>query len=195
MKSFIRDFLITFLLAIVIYAGLRGTIKHSVVVSPSMVPSLVVGQHLVINLLAYKFHEPQRGDIVVFHPVNGQQGDYIKRIVGLPGETVDVRGGVVYLHLVDGSTVALKEPYIISPAMADYRGRKIPQNEYFMMGDNRNNSGDSREGWTVPRRNIIGKAGLSIWPPEKWGLAANYPLQREIGSATSQRLLEGSLTP
>lgn len=184
MKPFLRDTLTTLLLAVVIYVGLRSAVKHSVVVSPSMVPSLEVGQHLIVNTLAYKFREPQRGDIVVFHPVGNQQGDFVKRIIGLPGESVEIRAGVVYIHRADGRVVALNEPYIKEAAVANFREKIIPPNEYFMLGDNRNNSGDSRGGWTVLRQNMIGKAWLSIWPPKKWGLAANYPLQKQVDRAS-----------
>ena len=177
MRTFLRDTLTTLILAAVIFFGLQFTIQHSVVISPSMVPSLQVGQHLIIHKVVYKFHEPERGDVIVFHPVNSQQGDYIKRIIGLPGESVEIKEGIVYIHKKDSSVFPLDEPYITDPAKLPFRGDTIPENEYFVLGDNRNNSGDSRSGWTLPRQNIVGKAWLSIWPRDRWGLAPNYPFE------------------
>ncbi|MBI4283111.1 MAG: signal peptidase I [Chloroflexi bacterium] len=188
MKSFLRDILTTLLLAAVIFFGLQFTIQHSVVISPSMMPSLQVNQHLIINKLAYRWHEPQRGDIIVFHPANHQPGDYIKRVIGLPGESVEIKEGKVYIHQKDGSVLPLDEPYIAERAARPFTGGTIPENEYFMLGDNRNNSGDSRGGWTVPRQKIVGKAWLSIWPQDRWGLAPNYPLSLAIASLTRKYL-------
>lgn len=186
MKDFLRDTLTTLILAVVIFFGLQFTIQHSVVISPSMLPSLQVNQHLIINKVVYRWHEPQRGDIIVFHPANNQPGDYIKRIIGLPGESVEIKEGKVYIHKKDGSLLPLDEPYIIERAMRPFKGDTIPEDEYFVLGDNRNNSGDSRSGWTVPRQKIVGKAWLSIWPRDRWGLAPNYPLPEAIDSLTSK---------
>ena len=186
MKSFLRDTLTTVVLAAVIFFGLQFTVQHSVVISPSMVPSLQVNQHLIINKVAYRFHEPERGDVIVFHPANGQKGDYIKRIIGLPGESVKIKDGVVYIHQPDGKVVPLEEPYIAYRAERPFEGDVIPENEYFVLGDNRNNSDDSRSGWTLPRQNIVGKSWLTIWPRDRWGLAPNYPLQEQIDSLTSK---------
>ena len=114
--------------------------------------------------------------MIIFHPPDIQQGDYIKRIIGLPGETIEIKDGIVYMHKENGNVLPLDEPYVTKPATDAFQGNKIPENEYFVLGDNRNNSSDSRHGWTLPRQNIVGKAWLAIWPPTKWGLAANYPL-------------------
>lgn len=188
MKAFIRDIGITLILAVLIFFGVRATIDHTVVISSSMEPTLQVGQHLIINKVVYKFHEPKRGDIVVFHPPSNNSRNaipLIKRIIGLPGESVEIKDGMVYIHQEDGSVLPLDEPYIKELAKYPFKSGKIPENEYFMLGDNRNNSGDSREGWTVPLLNIIGKAWLSVWPPAEWGLAANYPLPSKIAGATN----------
>ncbi len=182
MRVFLRDTLTTLIIAVVIFLLLQGTVKHSVVVSSSMEPSLQAGQHLLINRLAYKFHNPERGDVIVFHPPGNQKDDYIKRIIGLSGESVEIKEGTVYIHKEDGEVLPLDEPYITERASSLYKGGIIPENEYFVLGDNRNNSNDSRSGWTFPRQNIIGKAWLSIWPLDRWGLAANYPLQKQIES-------------
>ena len=179
MKSFLREVLITLILALVIFFGLRITIDNRVIPSGSMEPTLQIGERLIISKLAYISREPARGDIITFH--HPQQPEdaipFIKRVIGLPGESVEIRDETVYIHQ-NGGVFALDEPYLKEPPSRDFQGDTIPENEYFVLGDNRNNSGDSRTGWTVPRQNIIGKAWLSIWPPDEWGLVANYPLPR-----------------
>ena len=179
MGTFLRETITTLVLAAVIFFGLQATIQNFSVDGPSMNPNFHNGQLLLVNKIVYRFHEPERGDVIVFSPPGNRRGDYIKRIIGLPGESIDINDGTVHI-LRDGDTFPLNEPYIIEPAHAPYQRGIIPKNEYFVLGDNRNNSGDSRTGWLVPQQNIIGKAWLSIWPPEEWGLAPNYPLQEQI---------------
>lgn len=187
MRTLFRDILITLTLAAVIFLGLQATVQKFVVEGPSMNSKFHHGQQLLVNKAVYKFfHEPERGDVVIFHPPGNRQGNYIKRIIGFPGESVEIREGIVYIHMEDGTVVPLDEPYITNPARDAFQGGKIPENEYFVLGDNRNNSDDSRRGWTVPRQNMIGKAWLSIWPLGEWGLAANYPLQEQIDNITNK---------
>ncbi len=177
MKAFLRDILITLIIAAAISFGLRAVISQPIVISSSMEPTLQIGQRLIVTKIIYFFHEPERGDIITFYPPNNQNEEYIKRIIGKPGESVEIKEGTVYIHKESGTVLSLDEPYIIELAKQPFKGGTIPKNEYFVLGDNRNNSGDSRTGWTVPRQNIIGKAWLSVWPPDKWGLAANYSFQ------------------
>ena len=184
MKNFLRDGLITLTIAVVIFLGLQITIQKFVVYGPSMNPSFDNGELLLVNKVVYKFHEPERGDVIIFHPPVEANGDYIKRIIGLPNETVQIEDGVVFIHK-DGEVFPLDEPYIAEPTMGDFNGVTISPDEYFVLGDNRNNSSDSRSGWTLPRQNIIGKVWLSIWPPGNWGLAANYSFQGQISSIGS----------
>lgn len=195
MIVFLRDTLLTLVIAVAIFFGLQITIQNFVVDGPSMRPTLENGQRLLVNKIVYQYlHEPERGDIIVFISPNNQQDDYIKRIIGLPGESVEIKEGIVYIHQKDGSVVALDEPYITQPAKNAFKGSRIPEDEYFVLGDNRNNSSDSRRGWTLNRQNIVGKTWLSIWPPEKWGLAANYPLQEQIdGQAVNNLITEDYL--
>ncbi|MFC2034474.1 signal peptidase I, partial [Chloroflexota bacterium] len=102
---------------------------------------------------------------------------YIKRVIGLPGESVEIKSGVVYIHKQDGNILPLNEPYVVYKSGENFKSGVISENEYFVLGDNRRNSNDSRSGWILPSQNIIGKAWLSIWPVNEWGLAANYPFQ------------------
>ena len=132
MKTFLRDIIITFVLAAVIFLGLQTTIQKFAVDGPSMQPRLQHGQQILVNKAVYKlFHEPERGDIVIFDSPENRQGDFVKRIIGLPGESVEIRKGIVYIHIENGTVVPLDEPYVDNPAMTDFQGDKIPENEYF----------------------------------------------------------------
>ena len=179
MKAFSRDILTILIIAAVIIFGLQATIQKFVVDGPSMDLTFHDGQQLLANKVVYKFHEPERGDVVIFHPPNNEKEEYIKRIIGLPGESVEIKEGIVYIYKEDGTVLPLDEPYVTSPSKQSFKGDIIPENEYFVMGDNRNNSSDSRNGWTLPQENIIGKAWLSVWPPSEWGLIANYFFQEQ----------------
>ncbi len=172
MKAFLREILVTVILAIVIFFLLQATVQSFIVVGSSMEPNLQERERLLINKVVYHLHKPERGDGIVFHPPNARQADYVKRIIALPGDTVEVtREGV----FINGKQ--LDEPYIKESPKYILRKKTIPKNEYFVLGDNRNNSNDSHNGWTVPRQNIIGKAWLSIWPPGEWGLFSTAPHQ------------------
>jgi len=175
MKHLLRDILVPIILAIAIFFLLHTLVPSFIVVSPSMVPSLQVKQRILISTVVYHFHEPERGDIITFYPHGNREAiPFIKRIIGLPGESVEIKQGIVYIHKKDGNVLPLDEPYIKEAPSHPFKGDTIPENEYFVLGDNRNNSSDSRTGWTVNREDIIGKAWLSIWPPQEWGLAPNY---------------------
>ena len=173
MRTFLRDTLTIIIIAAVIVAGQRAIAPKIVVDGPSMSSTLHDGQQIVVSKLSYRFHEPERGDVIVFYPPNNGKEEFIKRIIGLPGESVEIKEGTVYIHKPDGTVMKLTESYVSTPARIAFKGEIIPTDEYFVMGDNRNNSSDSRGGWTVPFENIIGKAWLSVWPPDRWGLVEN----------------------
>ncbi|HEY32491.1 MAG TPA: signal peptidase I [Dehalococcoidia bacterium] len=185
MKKPIRDFLIMIAIAVVVFFGLRLTLQTYVVLGPSMEPNFYTNQRLLVNKVVYNFHEPERGDVIIFHPPYEGRDSFIKRVIGLPGERVEMTQGTVYIHQPDGSVLELDEPYIEDPARRSYLSEIIPEDEYFVLGDNRNNTDDSRNGWTVPDEDIIGKAWISIWPPDMWGMAANYPFREQVASAAS----------
>ena len=181
MRAFLREILVTLILAVVIFFLLQITVMTCPIVGSCMEPTLQEeGQRVLINKVVYHFHEPDRGDIIVFHPPHKAQKTppYIKRIIALPDDTIEIKMGAVY---VNGSP--LYEPYVEALANYTIPKREIPENEYFVLGDNRPNADDSHNGWTVPRQNIIGKAWLSIWPPSTWGLAPNYPLGEQLASS------------
>jgi signal peptidase I len=174
MNQTIRETIILILIAVVVFLGLRFTIQTYIVFGPSMQPNFEENQRIIVNKLAYKFGEPQRGDVIVFDPPFTSASDYIKRVIGLPGESIEIKDGKTYVYTLDGAVLILNEPYIAESSMSTYTKHTILENEYFVMGDNRNNSNDSRTGWLVPEENIVGKAWLIIWPPDTWGLARNY---------------------
>jgi len=117
----------------------------------------------------YLFGGPQRGDIVVFKAPTQPDKDFIKRIIGMPGDTVLIKNGQV---IVNGQP--LSEPYIHFPATYTYpfdgQPKEIPDGYYFVLGDNRPNSSDSHLGWNVPVDNFVGRAWVSYWPPSDWGM-------------------------
>jgi signal peptidase I len=177
--SFLREVFITLLIALVLFLGIHYSIQNSEVIGYSMEPNLHTGERVLINKLAYRFgNVPHRGDIIVLIPPESlsSENDYIKRVIGLPGERVELRDGKVYIHPADGNIFALDETYVPNPSMQNYTSDVILPGRYFVMGDNRNNSSDSRGGWTVRLDDIVGKAWLVTWPPSDIGLAPNYSL-------------------
>ncbi len=136
--------------------------------SESMVPTLMVWDRVLINKLAYDFAEPKRGDIVLFESLEGGEDPLIKRVVGLPGDTVEVENGTLY---VNGEPQ--REPYVNDRfwnAQTPYGPLEVPDGHYFMMGDNRGNSADSRYFGPVPEENLIGEALFRFWPPGRVGV-------------------------
>lgn len=170
MWPWLRDLVETLVLALVIFLVVNTFTGRYEVQSISMEPTLHEGQYLIVSKVAYWFHPPERGDIIVLDPPNGQSAiPYIKRVIGLPGEKVEVRNGRVWIH-----GIALNEPYISGPPTYT-QSRILGENEYLVLGDNRNNSSDSHVWGVLPRENIIGKTIFRYWPPDKWGLIPHYP--------------------
>lgn len=157
-KSFWREMAETLILAFALFLILNTITARVKVFNVSMQPTLKQGYLLLVNKLAYKFGEPQHGDVVVFHYNGIQDDDYIKRVVGLPGDLIEIRGGVVR---VNGS--AITEPYIAD--VPNYSGEwTVPENELFVLGDNRNNSSDSHQWGTIKMDWVVGKAVLIYYP-------------------------------
>jgi signal peptidase I len=132
----------------------------------SMEPSFHDGDYLVVDELTYRFREPQRGEVIVFkYPQNTSQR-YIKRIIGLPGETVEIKGGTVFIES-NGQRVALQENEYLGAGIDTPGEVKISlgPGEYFVLGDNRYASSDSRRWGILPREDIIGRVLLRAWPP------------------------------
>jgi signal peptidase I len=163
-KRFILDILETIVLAVVLYFGINTISARVRVDGFSMNPTLQNGEYVLVSRLTYKLAIPQRGDIIVFSFPVDQNQDLIKRVIGLPGETVSVRQNQV---LING--VPLEEPYIAQPPQ--YSGEWIvPEGNLFVLGDNRNDSKDSHQWGLLPLENVIGKALIIYWPPPEWKL-------------------------
>lgn len=162
------DILETLFLAVVLYFGINAVSARVRVDGFSMNPTLDNGEYVRINKLAYRLGQPARGDIVVFSfPLDPNQ-DLIKRVIGLPGETVTVQNGKVSIN-----GKALDEPYIADAPF--YNGSwLITEGQLFVLGDNRNQSKDSHEWGLLPIENVIGKAVVIYWPPPKWEVLEHF---------------------
>jgi signal peptidase I len=150
------------LLAVVINLFLAQATR---VFGQSMEPNLHTDQRIVVEKLSYRFHLPQRGDIVVLRLPQNTTELLIKRVVALPGETVEVHSGRVW---VDGQP--LDEPYLTQPTLGEMPALTVPDESVFVLGDNRGFSNDSRAFGPVPMELIMGHAWLSYWPPDKIGV-------------------------
>ena len=167
-RSALREIVETVLLAVIVFLALNTATGRFQVRGSSMQPALQNGQYLVISKLTYWIHPPERGDVIVFHPPINPAEDYIKRIVGLPGEQIQIQGGEVWVD-----SVRLDEVYITNPT--SYSGSwNLEEDEYFVLGDNRGNSSDSHTWGVLPEENVAGKAWISYWPPKEWGLVTHH---------------------
>lgn len=160
----LTDILETLLLSVLLFILINAVSARIKIDGSSMKPSLNNGEFVIVSKLNYRFGEPERGDIVVFDFPQNITQEYIKRVIGLPGEEIRVADGVVY---VDGKQ--LIEPYQYE--QPNYEGSwKVPKGTLFVLGDNRNNSSDSHTWGMVPLENVIGEALFVYWPPTSWGL-------------------------
>lgn len=187
-RSLVWEIVQTVLLTIAIFLAVRSVVQNFRVEGASMDPTLHTGQYLLINKVVYAradgtllesfipdrtpadtpnyiFGGPARGDVIVFLSPGQTDKDFIKRVIALPGETVRIVNGQVF---VNGKP--LDEPYITHKATYDLEAKVVPPGQYFVLGDNRPNSSDSHLGWFVPANNLIGKAWVSYWPPTDWGV-------------------------
>ncbi|XTZ10179.1 MAG: signal peptidase I [cyanobacterium endosymbiont of Rhopalodia yunnanensis] len=163
--------------AAILAFGIRAFVAEArYIPSSSMEPTLQVNDRLIIEKVSYHFQEPKRGDVVVFNPTKAlQEKDFrdafIKRVIGLPGETIEVKTGKVY---VDGQVI--KEKYISEDPNYDYGPVTVPEKQYLVLGDNRNNSYDSHYWGHVPKEKIIGKAFVRFWPFNRLGILNKHPI-------------------
>ena len=191
MREFLFDTLETALMAMVIFLLLQAAIQNFRVEGPSMVPTLNHGEHLLVNKLVYLrvpsaiaglvpgfsddpnashylFQEPRRTEVLVFHFPEDPDRDFVKRIIGVPGDTVALEQGRVFLN-----GQPMDEPYIVNRGASNMAPVRVPPKNYFVLGDNRPRSNDSRT-WSfifVPESAIVGKAWFTYWPFANLGLA------------------------
>lgn len=160
-KSALREIVESLLIAVVLAILIRAFLFQPFYIpSGSMEPTLQIQDHIIVNKFGYRFWEPQRGDIVVFkYPLNPKK-DFVKRLIGKPGERVELRNSRL---IVNGKETP--EKYLSAGLRyPDFGPVLVPENSYLMLGDNRNNSDDSRVWGPLPRENIIGKSILVYWP-------------------------------
>ncbi len=188
--AIVWEFAQTILLALVLFFLIRNVVQNFRIDGISMEPNLHNGQFLIVNRYAYcpglhfevpplgiKLNktwcvtEPKRGDVIVFEYPLDTSRDFIKRVIARPGEVVEVREGKVY---VNGQL--MPEPFGPNTSTRSYGPLKVPPDTVFVMGDNRNNSSDSRVWGPLPQSDIVGKAIVSYWPPKLWAIVPQYDL-------------------
>jgi signal peptidase I len=182
----LREVVITVIIAVAVFVCLRLTVQSYTVVMSSMEPNFQEGECIMVNKVSYHSSGPQRGEVIVFNPPPPNEESpypFIKRVIGLPGETVEIKDEKVF---IDG--IPLEEEYIMEPPTYTMPATEVPEDEYFVLGDNRNNSNDSHNNWTVPRDNIIGRAWFVYWPPSKLGRVKHYSYP-ELSEAGEQEML------
>lgn len=167
LKAWLRELIEAILPALVIVLVVNIFLAQATrVEGQSMEPNLHNNQRLIIEKITYRFHSPSRGDIVVIR--RPQPEPLIKRVIGLPGETVEIRDGKVFIN-----GEPLDEPYLDQPTLGTMPPRLVPEEHVFVLGDNRNASNDSRAFGMVSFDDIIGRAWLRYWPPAESGLILN----------------------
>lgn len=155
-----REIIETLVLTILIFIAIRFVIQSYHVSGTSMQPGLVSNQYVMVNKVAYLFHSPERGDVIVLHDPQNTNEDLIKRVIGLPGDTVRTDSTHVWVNNV----LLDEKAYISTPANPSANTWHIPPNQYFVLGDNRPVSYDSRYLGLIPKDFIVGKAILVFWP-------------------------------
>jgi signal peptidase I len=174
-RSWVKELVETAILTIAIFLIVRVALQNFKVEGDSMFPNLHNGEYILVNKIDYMIKSPSRGDIVVFQatPAHQPDKDFIKRIIGLPGETVAVHDQGVYIN-----GKRLSESYIgpLYRPTYTYPATKVPSGDYWVLGDNRNNSQDSHLWGMLPRKYIIGKAWISYWPPSNLHIFSIEPL-------------------
>ena len=160
----VRDYVFLIILAFALaFLMNKFVYANAEVPTGSMIPVVQPNDRLIVNRLAYLFEEPKRGDIVMFAFPDDEKDNYLKRIIGLPGEKVEIKNGLVYIN---DSEKPLDEPYINDPPNGNYGPYNVPEGCYFMLGDNRDESKDARF-WNntyVKKEKIVGKAWLKYYP-------------------------------
>ncbi len=168
----LRELIETLVLTLIIFFLIRSVVQNFRIEGVSMEPNFHHGQFLIINKLAYKLGRPARGDVVVFHYPRDPGRDFIKRVIGLPGDTVEVRQGQVFIN---GAPVY--EPYPLSLGTYSAPPVTVGPDQVYVLGDNRNNSSDSHLWGNLSIDLIVGKAWVSYWPPQYWSVVPRYALE------------------
>ncbi|TMC53324.1 MAG: signal peptidase I [Chloroflexi bacterium] len=188
--SLLREVAEVLVLAVILYVGISFAVQAVHVEGLSMFATLDNNDYLIANKIDYRLHAPQRGDIIILRPPTSNSTDFIKRIIALPGEKLLIRSGIVYIN-----GHRLVEPYLPEEWTSENNyptdgtdGKVIPPNNYFVMGDNRNRSQDSRFFGPISRDRIDGKAWFRIWPLDHFGnIYAKMPILQTGPSSVGAR--------
>lgn len=181
-KSLLQELLETLLLTLILFTATKFSIQNYQVEGISMVPTLQDGERILVDKVSYLFQTPPRGDIVVFKYPQDPTRNFIKRVIGEPGDRIEIKQvNSVYRVFVNGKM--LDEPYINQPPNEPYPAScanpktcvpyVVPAHDLFVMGDNRQNSFDSRSWGPLPMSDMIGHAIIAYWPLKQFGLLAN----------------------
>ena len=190
----LRELLETIVLSLIIFFLVRQVVQNYRIESHSMQPNFYEGQFILVNKLAYRLGEPTRGQVVVFNNPKNTDEDYIKRIIGLPGDTIEIRDQTIFIN-----GEVLTEPYdknMFRPRHIPLPPTLIEPNHLFVMGDNRPNSSDSRAFGPLSQDLLVGKAWLRVWPVSAWGLIDHYELEpgEEVGIDIYEYDMESALS-
>lgn len=165
----LRELIETLALTLVVFLLVRFAAPNFRIEGYSMEPNFHDGQYIFVNRLVYMLHPPERGDVIVLIPPSTATNDYIKRVIGLPGERVEIVNGQV---LINGAP--LQEPYPLDPGTYSFGPVTVGAEEYFVLGDNRDNSSDSHAWGMLSAQKIIGKAWITYWPLNLIGLVPTF---------------------
>ena len=181
MKINLREVVIAILIFVVVFAVVQLSIGSYKVEMTSMDPTFKPKDCIMVDKLTYRFRDPHRGEVVIVWPPKDRvssKNPYIKRVVGLPGETVKIEDGQVYIKTKDSSEFRLLSEELpgvsVTPECRNDGQWEIQKGQYFVLGDNRDESSDSSVWGTVPRKNFIGKTWLRYWPLSRFGLTPHY---------------------
>ncbi|MBU6310542.1 signal peptidase I [Patescibacteria group bacterium] len=166
-SSFIRDVIQFTLIALLIVVPVRWFIAQPFIVhGKSMDPTFTSGQYLIIDQISYRFEDPARGDVIIMRFPENESVFFIKRIIGLPGETVELQGSRVIIRAPNTEPIVLAQPYLAGATFRpEYATYTLGDGEYFVMGDNRDQSSDSRVWGPLPERDIVGRVFVRLFPP------------------------------
>jgi signal peptidase I len=170
----LRELVETIVLSLVIFLLIRQVVQNYRIESHSMEPNFFEGQFILVNKLAYKLGTPERGDVIVFHNPANPEEDYIKRIIGLPGDTLEIHDQNIFIN-----GKLLEEPYEmnrLTPGSV-YGPIVIEPGNLFVMGDNRPNSSDSRRFGQLSQDLIVGKAWVRVWPLSAFQVVKHYDIE------------------
>jgi len=172
--SLLRELIETVVLALVLFLVIRQVVQNYRIESHSMEPNFYEGQFVLVSKLAYKLGTPHRGEVLVFHNPNNAKEDYIKRIIGLPGDQVEVVADTI---LINGQELPQPYDHQLNLEGNNYGPIVVPDNSLFVMGDNRPRSSDSRAIGPIDENLVVGRAWLRIWPLNLFGLVKHYELE------------------